>query len=219
MHYSKLHKIKHLEAPLTIEGTIVKDLEITIIENDIKSFQTPMEAEMEKPLKHFERELITIRTGRAHTSLVDNIPVSCYGQPPAPLKNYASIAAPEVRIITIQPWDITVIGDIEKAILESSIGVTPVNDGKIIRLQLPQMTTNRREELLKILGKKLEECKVALRNIRKDFNNIIRDAKKDKKISENFYNRLCDILKEVIDKYVEKSEQMAKKKETEVTSI
>ena len=193
--------------------------DIILTENDVKSFQGPMEAEMDKAIKHFERELITIRSGRAHTSLIENIQVSAYGAPPAPLKNIASLAAPEVNLLTIQPWDASILGDINKAIQESDLGVTPINDGKIIRIQLPKMSTTRREELLKVLGKKTEECKVAVRNVRKQFNNVIRDNKKDKTISENFYNRLSDVVQKVTDNYIAKTDQMNKKKEADLTAI
>ena len=163
--------------------------EIILVENDIKSFQKPMEAEMESPLKHFERELIKIRTGRAHTSMIEDIPVVVYGQDPIPLKGLGIVSAPDARLLTVQPWDSSVIADIEKAIAASGLGVSPANDGKTIRFRLPEMSSDRREELIKMLHKKLEECRVAIRNVRKDFKNLITDAKKDKKVSENFHNR------------------------------
>ena len=167
--------------------------DITIVENDVKSFQVPMETEMAKAIKHFEGELIKIRSGRAHTSLVENVPVSLYGQEPAPLKNFAALAAVDARLITVQPWDPTI--------------------------QLPLMSSDRRDELVKILGKKAEECKVTMRNTRKDFNNILRDSKKNKTISEDFFNRLSDTLQDVTTKSTDKVDQMAKKKESEITSI
>ncbi len=194
-------------------------IELTLTENESKPFETAMDAEMIKAIKHFEGELIKIRTGRAHTSLIEDLSVVCYSGQPMPLKNIAALSAPDVQLLTIQPWDTSVINDIEKAVLNSDLGLTPVNDGTIIRLQLPQMSTTRREELIKILGKKTEECKVAIRNIRKEFNNLIRDAKKNKTISENFYNRLCDILQGVTDSFINKIDQKSKKKEQEVTSI
>ncbi len=194
--------------------------EIILVENDIKSFQKPMEAEMENPLRHFERELIKIRTGRAHTSMIEDIPVFCYGQEEAvPLKGLAALTAPDPRLLTIQPWDTSIVFDIEKAINASGLGVSPVNDGKIIRLRLPEMSSERREELIKVLHKKLEECRVTIRNVRKDFKNIITDAKKDKKVSENFHNRLADVLQEITDAYIAKAENLAKKKETELTTV
>lgn len=193
--------------------------EIILVENDIKSFQKPMEAEMENPLKHFERELAKIRTGRAHTSMIEDIPVSCYGQDAVPLRGLGVVSAPDARLLTVQPWDSTVIPDIEKAIAASGFGVAAVNDGKIIRFRLPEMSSERREELIKLLHKKAEECKVAMRNVRKDFKNLITDVKKDKKISENFHNRLADVLQEITDAYIAKIDGMAKKKEVELTSV
>lgn len=195
----------------------IKD--IIIVENDIKSFQNPMETEMNKSIKHLETELLKIRTGRAHTSLIEDIMVSCYGQAPMALKNLAAVAAPDARLLTVQPWDQAIIADIEKAILVSDIGLKPINDGKIIRLQLPEMSSSRREDLLKTLGKKIEESKVSIRNIRKDFNNLMRDVKKDKKISENFFNRLEDVLQKVTDKFIEQADQLGKKKEKDITTI
>lgn len=194
-------------------------LNIVLVENDIKSFQGPMEAEMDKPIKHFERELLKVRTGRAHTSLIEDIPVEAYGQEATPLKNMAALAAPDARLLTIQPWDTNILGAIEKAINMSDLGLTPVSDGKFIRLRLPEMSTARREELVKVLGKKAEECKVAIRNIRKEFNNVIRDAKKDKVISENFFSRLEDVLQKVTDAFIDKTEVLRKKKETDITTL
>lgn len=193
--------------------------EIILIENDIKSFQKPMETEMENPLKHYERELIKIRTGRAHTSMIEDIPVVCYGQDAVPLKGLGVVSAPDARLLTVQPWDASVISDIEKAIAASGFGVSAVNDGKVIRFRLPEMSSERRDELIKLLHKKAEECKVAIRNVRKDFKNLITDAKKDKKISENFHNRLADVLQEITDAYIAKVDGMAKKKEVELTSV
>jgi ribosome recycling factor len=192
---------------------------IVLVENDVKSFENPMKIEMEKPLKHFDGELIKIRTGRAHTSMIEDIQVTCYGQPPMPLKNLAAIAAPEPRMLTIQPWDIAIITDIEKALKNSDLGVTPANDGAIIRLQLPEISSARRDDLLKILGKKLEDCRVSIRNIRKDFNNLLRDAKKDKVISENFFNRLNDSLQKITDTFIEQAEQKSLKKEKDIKTV
>jgi ribosome recycling factor len=190
-------------------------IEFTIVENDTKSFEKAMDAEMTKTVKHFERELVGIRTGRAHSSMVEDIKIACYAQI-MPLKNLAAIAAPDARLITIQPWDISTIGDIEKGLIASDIGLTPVNDGTMIRLQLPEMSTSRREDLIKVLGKKLEESRVTIRNVRKDFHNIMRDAKKNKTISEDFEHRLEDTLKKMTDKFIGLIEQMSSKKEQEI---
>ena len=147
--------------------------------------------------------------------MVEDVKIDVYGQT-MPLKNVAAIAAPDARLITIQPWDASTIGDIERGLLASDLGMTPINDGKIIRLQLPEMSTSRREDLIKVLSKKLEDTRVTLRNIRKDFHNYIRDAKKNKTISEDFEHRLEDVLKKVTDKYIALVEQMGGKKEQEI---
>lgn len=194
-------------------------IDIKLIENDVNSFQKPMELEMLKAIKHLEGELIKIRSGRAHTSLLENIPVSIYGQAPAPLKNYAALAAVDARLLTVQPWDPTSLAEIEKAITNSDLGVSPTSDGSVIRVQLPIMSSDRRGELIKILGKKIEECKVSVRNVRKDFNNIMRDAKKDKTISEDFFNRLSDVLQDTTNKFTTRADEMAKKKESEITIV
>jgi len=194
-------------------------IEFNIIENDTRGFEKAMEEAMVKPIKHFERELVTIRTGRAHTAMIEDIKVSCYGQAPVALKTAAALAAPDVRLLTIQPWDPTTIADIEKGIIASNAGLTPLNDGKIIRLQLPEMSSSRREELVKILHKKLEECRVSIRNVRKDFHNLVRDAKKNKTISEDFYNRLDDSLKKITDKFIVQAEQMNEKKEKDIRAF
>lgn len=192
---------------------------ITLVENDIASLKKPLEIEMEKPIVHFSKELLKIRTGRAHISLIDAISVSISAQAPKPLRALATISAPESRLLVIQPWDISAIGDIEKAIKTSDLGVMPINDGKIIRITLPEMSSQRRTELVKVLDKKLEEARVGIRNVRKDFHNIIRDAKKDKEISENFFSRLSDTLENSTGQFIKKAEEMAKKKEQEITTI
>lgn len=193
--------------------------ELVLVENDTKTFEAAMTAEMDKALKHFEGELIKIRTGRAHVSMVDDLKIIVYGGQTMALKGVATLGAPESDLITIQPWDTSIIADIEKAIMTSDLGVKPQNDGGIIRIQLPKMSAARREELVKVLGKKAEDCKIAIRNIRKDFNNIIRDAKKDKTISENFFNRLEDLLQKVTDNFTKKIDTMSEKKQAELTSI
>lgn len=198
----------------------IMSIEITLIENNVNSFQKPMESEMAKAIKHLEGELVKIRSGRAHTSMIENIPVSLYGQTPSSLKNFATLAAVDARLLTVQPWDASTINEIERAIANSDLGVTPAhNDGTTIQIQLPVMSTDRRNELIKILGKKIEDCKVAIRNVRKDFNNLLRDEKKKKTISEDFFNRLNDVLETVTTKFTSNADQLGKKKETEITSI
>jgi ribosome recycling factor len=194
-------------------------IQVNLVENDVKSFKTAVELEMDLPLKHFEKELLKIRTGRAHHSLIEDIAIACYGQAPAPLRNYASISVPDTRLIVVQPWDVSVLNDIEKGLKESDLGVNPVNDGKVIKIQLPEMSGSRREELVKNLGKRLEDCRTAIRNVRKEFHNIIRDGKKDKKISEDFHNRLNDELQAVTDAFIKKADDKAKKKEDDIKTV
>jgi len=194
-------------------------IEITLTENESKPFEQAMEQDMAKAIKHFEGELIKIRTGRAHTSMIEDLPVAAYDQAPVPLKTLAAIAAPDVRLLTIQPWDSSIIPAIEKAIANSDFGVSPENDGHLIRLPLPIMSTARRDELVKVLGKKAEECRVSVRNVRKEFNNFIRDAKQKKTISENFFNRLGDIIQNITDKYIKKTDEMANRKAQDLKAI
>ena len=192
-------------------------INFTIIENQIKEFEKALADEMDKAIKHFEHELVAIRTGRAHTSIVEDIKVTCYGgASELSLKEVSSISAPDACMIIIQPWDKSIINDIERAILQSNIGVTPVNDGDLIRIALPQMSTSRRDELVKTLHKKLEECRVSCRNVRRDFHNLVRDAQKAKKISQDFHNRLEDSLQKVTDQFIKKAETMSSKKEATI---
>ncbi|MBT4594440.1 ribosome recycling factor [bacterium] len=173
---------------------------------------------MEKGIKHFERELVAIRTGRASIAMLDEIRVECYGQFMG-LKEVASLSAPDARLLTIQPWDKAVIGPIEKAIQMSDLGLSPINDGTVIRLQLPIMSAERREELAKVLKKRAEECRVSVRNVRREFHNQVRDAQKDKEISEDFAKRLEDELQKVTDSFIEKANSLQAKKETDLKLI
>ena len=192
--------------------------ELTFQEGDSKSFETLLKSHMDKPVKHFEKDLAAIRTGRASTALIEGLRVECYGQF-MPLKELATISAPDARLLIIQPWDKSSIPDIEKAITQSDLGMTPANDGGLIRLQLPQMSSARREELVKILGKKTEECKVNIRNVRKDFHNAVRDAEKKRTLSEDFGKRLSDLLQKITDQFIEKTDQMSDKKAAELRQV
>lgn len=194
-------------------------IDLILKENESKELEKLLTAETDKSVRHFERELATLRTGRAHTSLVENLIVLAYGGTPTPLKSLAALSVPESRLIVVQPWDIATIGEIEKAISTSELGITPINDGKIIRLQLPEITKARREELSKQVGKKLEECRIAIRNVRKDFNNLVRDAERSKAISENFSNRLSDVIQKIIDGKIAEAESLAAKKEQELKTV
>jgi len=183
-----------------------------------KPFEAFIEAEMDKSLKHFEKELTKIRTGRAHTSMVEDIKVACYGSY-MPLKEVAGISAPEAGLLIVQPWDTTIITEIEKAISSSDLGVNPATDGAIIRIPLPRMSTARREELSKVLFQRLEECKIGIRNARKDVHTLIRDTEKAKKVSEDYSKRLQDILQKITDKFTDLGDKLAQKKHTEIKEL
>jgi ribosome recycling factor len=193
--------------------------ELKLTDQNTKEFEKVMNQEMDKVVKHFERELVTIRTGRAHPSLVEDIKVVCYGGSPLRLKEIASISTPEARLIVIQPWDPAILNDIEKTLLTSDLGVTPVNDGAYIRIILPEMSTQRREELTKILSKKTEEARISIRNIRKNFHNLVRDAQKNKEISEDHSRRLNDIVQKITDLFIAKIDELSQKKEKEIRTI
>lgn len=187
-------------------------------EGNSSNFESAIKEDMQKPINNYKKELLAIRTGRASTKLVEDIKVESYGQQ-IRLKEVASIAVPDARLITIQPWDKNIIGEIEKSLLASNFGINPVNDGKIIRIQLPQMTESRRLELDKILGKKTEECKIGIRNIRKEFHNQLRNAEKNKIISEDFAERLSDILQKITDQFIEKADELHDKKAKEIKFV
>jgi ribosome recycling factor len=192
---------------------------IKLTQNDSPSkFETPLRAEMQKHYEYFEKEVHKIRTGRATTALVEDLSVNCYGSAMR-LKDVASITVPEVSLIVIQPWDATNIEAIEKAIQQSDLRVNPTNDGALIRVPLPPMSATRRDELVKTLGKRLEECKVEIRNVRKDFNNIIRDSEKARAISEDTAKRLQNILQKCTDDFTKKADDLAAKKEHEIKSL
>lgn len=179
----------------------------------LKKFKQAVASEMEECVKHFEKELVKIRTGRATVSMLDGVKVESYGQL-MQLRELATLSAPDARLLTIQPWDKSVIGDIERAITASDLGLAPVNDGKIIRLQLPIMSSERRDELAKILKKRTEEARVTIRNVRKEFHNQVRDAwMKNHDISEDFGQGLTEELQKVTDQFIDQVNSMQEKKE------
>ncbi len=173
---------------------------------------------MEKTLKNLEREYKRLRTGRATPSLVEHIKVEYYGNP-TPLNQLATITIPEPRTIMIQPWDQSVVGEVEKAVLKSDLGLTPNNDGKVIRINIPPLTEERRKELVKVVKKMAEEAKVAIRNIRRDANEMIKDLKKEKQISEDEQYRGQEKIQKLTDEFVEKIEDLMEKKEKEVLEV
>ncbi|GLI34914.1 ribosome recycling factor [Desulforhabdus amnigena] len=173
---------------------------------------------MTKALENLEQEYKRLRTGRASVSLVDGIRVEYYGTP-TPLNQLATLTVPEPRTITIQPWDTTVIAEVEKAILKSELGLTPMNDGKIIRINIPVLTADRRKELVKLAKKMAEESKVAVRNIRRDVNEMIKDLKKEKEISEDEGFKAQDETQKITDEFIKKVDEIYNAKEKEILEI
>jgi ribosome recycling factor len=156
-----------------------------------------------------------VRTGRASISLLDGIKVDYYGTQ-TPLNQLATLSVPEPRLITIQPWDATVIKEIEKAIMKSDLGLTPVNDGKIIRVSIPPLTEQRRVELVKVVKKMAETCKVSIRNHRRDFNEDLKQKKKDKEVSEDEFFKGQKEVQDITDDYIKKSDELTQTKEKEI---
>lgn len=176
------------------------------------------EEKMKKSLANLEEEYGAIRAGRANPRILDRIQVDYYGTPTS-LQGVANISVPEARMIQIQPWDVGLIKDIEKAILASDLGLTPANDGKVIRLVFPELTEERRKELVKDVKKKGEETKVAIRNIRRDANDAVKKEAKANEISEDDQKQLEDKIQKLTDGYVKKIDQAIDAKSTEVMTV
>jgi len=170
---------------------------------------------MGKSITALKNELKRIRTGRASQALLDGIKVDYYGTL-TPINQMASISVPESRLITIQPWDVSVIGNIEKAILKSDLGLTPANDGKIIRIAIPPLTEERRKELVKVVSKTAEEYKVAIRNIRRDSNEQLKEFKKSGDISEDEAFKAQDEVQKITDEYIKLIDDVYQEKEKEI---
>ena len=173
---------------------------------------------MGKAIESLKREYSRLRTGRASISLLDGIKVSYYDTL-TPLNQMASLAVPEPRLIVIQPWDKTAIEDIEKAILKSELGLTPINDGKVIRISIPPLTEERRKELVKVARKMSEENKVAIRNIRRDANEMLKDLKKEKEITEDDLYRSQEEVQKTTDQFISQVDELCAAKEKEILEI
>ena len=177
-----------------------------------------MAEKMDKSLDAFKQELTKIRTGRASLSLLDGIKVEAYNSS-MPLNQVGTLTIPESRQIVIQPWDPQVMSSIEKAILKSELGLTPVNDGKVIRINIPQLTEERRKELVKIVKKIAEEYRVAVRNHHRDAIDILKKQKRNKEISEDEQFKLQDEAQKETDSYIAKIDEVAAEKENEVMEV
>lgn len=176
------------------------------------------ENKMKKTLSVYSDEIATIRAGRANPRILDRIVVNYYGSD-TPLKQIANVSAPEPRTLLIQPYDATAMRDIEKAILNSDLGLNPSNDGKVIRLSIPQLTEERRKDLVKLLKKITETARVAIRNERRDANDKLKKMEKSNEITEDDLKQAEKVMQELTDKYIEELEKMLKKKEEELLEV
>lgn len=184
----------------------------------LKDLLGEMNDRMSKAVDALQNDLLTIRTGRASPALVERLQVEYYGTM-TPLKQMASISAPEPRLLVIRPWDASALSDIEKAILKSELGLTPQNDGKIIRLAIPRLSEERRRELVKLVQRRVEEGKVALRNIRREGIDDLRDFEREKLITEDDLHLGREKVQEIIDSFSEKMDELGKRKEEEILEI
>lgn len=170
---------------------------------------------MEKAIEALTRDFKRVRTGRASISLLDGVRADYYGAP-TPLNQMASLSVPEPRLILIQPWDASTCGAIEKALLKSDLGLTPNNDGKVVRIAVPPLTEERRKELVKVVKKMAEETKVAVRNARREANDLLKEFKKEGEISEDDAFRGQEEVQKITDKYVAKVDEVSAEKEKEI---
>jgi ribosome recycling factor len=176
------------------------------------------ERRMQKAVEALKQDIASIRTGRASSALVERITVDYYGAP-TPINQVASISVPEARLLVIQPWDRKLLVDIEKAIQKSDLGINPNNDGQVIRLAIPPLNEERRREMVKTLHRKLDEHKVAIRNVRRDAHDKMRDREKKKEISEDELKRSEDRLKKLTDRYTDEMDKVGKTKELEILEV
>ena len=184
----------------------------------IKDILSSREEKMQKTLEALKREFASLRAGRATPSLLDKVMVDYYGTP-TPVNQVAKVSVPEPRMIVIQPWEKTLMKELEKAILKSELGLTPNSDGNAIRLTIPQLTKERREELKKAVNKKAEEAKVALRNLRRDANEAIKKLEKNKEIAEDDSKKGQEDMQKLVDKYVKMVDSVKAGKEKEIMEV
>ncbi len=184
----------------------------------LKDVLKDAEERMEKTIDALHTDLRTIRTGRASPALVERVQVDYYGMP-TPLVQLAGITVPEPRLLMIRPWDRNTIGAIEKALLKSDLGLTPTNDGQVIRLVIPQLTEERRRELTRLVNKRVEEARVSVRNIRRDANDMLRDLEKEKLISEDELHQGREDAQKLTDEYIKKIDEIGKAKEAEIMEV
>jgi ribosome recycling factor len=176
------------------------------------------ERRMQKAIEVLKQDIASIRTGRASSALIERITVDYYGTP-TPINQVASISVPEARLLVIQPWDRKMLIDIEKAIQKSDLGINPNNDGQVIRLAIPPLNEERRRDMVKTLHKKLDEHKVAIRNVRRDAQDKLRDREKKKEVSEDELKRSTERLQKLTDRYIDEMDKVGKTKELEILEV
>jgi ribosome recycling factor len=184
----------------------------------LKDSFVQLKTRMEKAVEDFRKEMASTRTGRASVHMLDGVTVDAYGSQ-MPLNQLANVSAPEPQLITVQPWDVSLIGAIEKAIRAGDLGLNPMNDAKLVRVPIPALTEDRRKDMVKRLHKVLEEHRTAVRNIRRDGNDLIKKAMKDKKITEDEERGALEQIQKLTDDEIKKMEELANGKEKEVMSI
>ena len=184
----------------------------------LKDSFVQLKTRMDKAVEGFRKEMASTRTGRASVHMLDGVTVDAYGSQ-MPLNQLANVSAPEPQLITVQAWDVSLIGAIEKAIRGGDLGLNPMNDGKLVRVPVPALTEERRKDMVKHLHKILEEHRTAVRNIRRDGNDLIKKALKDKKITEDEERGALEQIQKLTDDEIKKMEELAKGKEKEVLSI
>ncbi|MGB9711255.1 MAG: ribosome recycling factor [Thermodesulfovibrio sp.] len=184
----------------------------------MQEFKKKANEKMNQALEVFKKDLSTFRTGRASLGILDNIRVDYYGSM-VPLNQVATLGIPEPRMITIQPWEQRMLADIEKAIMKSDLGLTPINDGKIIKIVIPPLTEERRKQLVKVVRKRAEEARVAIRNIRRDIIEEIKKAEKEKKLSEDESRRLQEEIQKITNSFIEKVDHALEQKEKEIMEV
>ncbi|HVT96518.1 MAG TPA: ribosome recycling factor [Acidobacteriaceae bacterium] len=184
----------------------------------LKADSAQLRTRMDKAVADFQTNLGSLRTGRASIHMLDQVKVDYYGTP-TPLNQVGQITTPDANMIVVAPWDASLIAEIEKALRTSDLGFNPNNDGKVVRIPVPPMTEDRRREVVKHLHRVLEDHRTAVRNIRRDGNDLIKKAAKDKKISEDEEKRSLDEIQKLTDEEIRKMEEMAKKKEAEIMQV
>ncbi|WP_158751701.1 ribosome recycling factor [Acidobacterium sp. S8] len=184
----------------------------------LKDIHQQLKSRMDKAVQDFQANLASTRTGRAAVTMLDQVRVDYYGTP-TPLNQIAQLTTPDANMIVIQPWDASIISEIEKTLRTSDLGFNPQNDGKVVRVPVPPMTEERRREVVKHLNKVLEEHKTGVRNIRRDGNDLIKKASKDKKISEDEEKRSLEEIQKLTDEEIKRMDEMSKKKEAEIMQV